>query len=332
MKVAAKTARNPAIDVLRGISILWIVGFWHLFDYTEAFPSYQNKMTFRATEVALGVFVLLSGYLLGDRKIEGRHSLLRFAGARFVRIYPPFIVAISLFYLCGLCGWEALAKSAVGISMFWPPNPPTLWFISMLLIFYAVAPALIFIARGRSMAGFTMICVGSTALLYLLSTFIDIRIAIYFPIFAAGIFLANKSGSESRPNVCLLVGLLVVAVLIPDEGSYGPQLTAASTSLFALSGALILFRAAKNVSKDTIPLFPLWAVLGFAGYFMYLFHRPVFNVMHRLYFPEQGALQIAYLILVCLPVVVVLSYFGQKVYDQSIVPLLSAPKGASGQV
>ncbi len=38
MQTEIKPQRNMAIDFIRAICILYIVGFWHLFNYTEAFP------------------------------------------------------------------------------------------------------------------------------------------------------------------------------------------------------------------------------------------------------------------------------------------------------
>jgi hypothetical protein len=35
--------RNIGIDFLRGISIVYIVGSWHMLNYTKAIPNYNNK-------------------------------------------------------------------------------------------------------------------------------------------------------------------------------------------------------------------------------------------------------------------------------------------------
>lgn len=56
--------KNVAIDLLRGLSIVYIVGFWHLFDLTSQFPGYKNAVTHNLTVIILSVFVFLSGYLL----------------------------------------------------------------------------------------------------------------------------------------------------------------------------------------------------------------------------------------------------------------------------
>jgi murein DD-endopeptidase MepM/ murein hydrolase activator NlpD len=42
--------RNLGIDLLRGLSILYIVGFWHLLGYTNAIPNYNNIVIIRHGE------------------------------------------------------------------------------------------------------------------------------------------------------------------------------------------------------------------------------------------------------------------------------------------
>ena len=47
------SARNSVIDLLRAACVLYIVGFWHLMTYTEAFPGYHNGVTTRLTVAVL---------------------------------------------------------------------------------------------------------------------------------------------------------------------------------------------------------------------------------------------------------------------------------------
>lgn len=65
--VAAIPARNTTVDFLRAVSVIWIVGFWHLIGYSPIREVGKNAVTLMATVAALGLFVLLSGYLQGGR-------------------------------------------------------------------------------------------------------------------------------------------------------------------------------------------------------------------------------------------------------------------------
>ena len=59
-----------SLDYLRSFSMLYIVGYWHLFNYTDAFPQYSNAVTYTMTLIVLGLFVLISGFLIGRREVK----------------------------------------------------------------------------------------------------------------------------------------------------------------------------------------------------------------------------------------------------------------------
>ena len=50
---------------MRAVSMLYIVGFWHLLDYTKVAGWHYNPVTYRLTVGALSLFVLISGFLTG---------------------------------------------------------------------------------------------------------------------------------------------------------------------------------------------------------------------------------------------------------------------------
>ena len=66
MKENKKPKINLTINLIRALSIMYIIGFWHLFNYTDAFFSYKNVITIRLTYIVLGVFYsAISGYFIG---------------------------------------------------------------------------------------------------------------------------------------------------------------------------------------------------------------------------------------------------------------------------
>jgi peptidoglycan/LPS O-acetylase OafA/YrhL len=131
--------RSFAIDFLKGISILYIAGYWHLFNYTKAFPLYQNVVTGRLLMVVLGLFVLISGYLIGAKADSNSKSgFLVFYVKRLLRIYPPFILFSLIFYLLNVGSGKKLFKTAALITMVFPPAANTLWFIAMIIVFYLI--------------------------------------------------------------------------------------------------------------------------------------------------------------------------------------------------
>jgi len=56
--------RQCGIDWMRGLSILFIVGYWHLLGYAHGIDHYKNGFTGRLTLVVLGLFIFLSGHLV----------------------------------------------------------------------------------------------------------------------------------------------------------------------------------------------------------------------------------------------------------------------------
>ncbi len=69
--------RKVPIDVMRAVSMLYIVGFWHLLDYTKVVTWHYNLVTYRLTVAALSLFVLISGFLTGrqDGGLAPRRNL-----------------------------------------------------------------------------------------------------------------------------------------------------------------------------------------------------------------------------------------------------------------
>jgi peptidoglycan/LPS O-acetylase OafA/YrhL len=68
---------------------------------------------------------------------------------------------------------------------------------------------------------------------------------------------------------------------------------------------------------------PLMAV-STASYFMYLFHRPIFHWLTPLgetLLPAGPVPQVAWLVGFCLPVIVVVSWLGQRAFDSLITSL-----------
>jgi peptidoglycan/LPS O-acetylase OafA/YrhL len=315
-----KNPRNVAIDLMRGTSVLYIVGYWHLFNYTNVFPGYINALTSRLTIIVLGVFVLISGYLIGAKEIPlNKNDILIFYRTRLLRIYPPFIVAIILFYILKISDGIALAKSAALISLFSPPAPPTLWFVTMIVMFYLIAPLLIKMS-SFSTSKYSLFCLLLIAVVYaFFMDSMDVRIAMYFPVFATGILLANHETLVSKLNIIFMALSLIVSIIISCN-SIAPLDKNILSMPLALFGSLLIFVFAVR-RKNEIGQHMIISVLSYASLFMYLFHRPLFKIFLDLHMPRSSTREILYLLTVCLPLIIAISWLGQKAYDRLIVYL-----------
>jgi peptidoglycan/LPS O-acetylase OafA/YrhL len=315
--------RNIGIDLLRGCCILYIVGFWHLMNYTDAFPGYSNKATNKITAIILGTFVFISGFLIGKKDLSlEKQNLLNFYKKRFVRIYPLYVFAIVLFWLFNISDAITSLKAILMISMFVKPAPFTLWFITMIFLFYVISPFLLKAIRTvkiRKLLLYYLLLNVLLIIYYFLTRKLDVRVMLYFPPYVMGMFLAQHKYNLDLTlrNKLLFCLLFIVSLLISFIKTPFNNLNILMEMPLVLTGAIFLFELGggrfqfSDGSKSTQFIF----ILSYVSFCMYLFHRPIYITLKILYFPEQWFAQISYLIFFCLPVVVFVSYLIQKTYD-----------------
>lgn len=197
-----RAGRSAVIDAFRLGGVLYIVGYFHLPWYVSYVPGIGNPLVKAAVVLALGLFVLVSGYLLGNTDRSGQW-VTRFYRRRFVRIYVPFVLTSIVFLAMSLEDLATFAKSIFLVAMFLPPPPLTLWFVTMIGLFYVLAPVLI--TASERPVGLLLIAAATMAALLIYHGLwrLDPRIAIYFPDFAAGIyFLAPRTAAFARRARC----------------------------------------------------------------------------------------------------------------------------------
>jgi surface polysaccharide O-acyltransferase-like enzyme len=320
-------ARNPALDALKAICMVYIVGFWHLFDYCAGADWHHNWLTYRLTVVALAVFMFISGYLVGRRG----DSISQFYLKRFVRIYIPFVAASLLFILVGYGDRVAALKGIFLISVFHGPSPYTLWFVTVLLVFILVAPILR--SARDSAPRFSFVAVPVLMLLILYQAYIgglDPRVIIYFPAFVAGVYL---SGRQLTGRWAFIIGIGAIFGLIIAERAPSGQLEFDySATGWAFFGAILIVLGLLRIMRDAKPIAFL-SFLSAAGYFAYIFHRVILRLLFNVLPPALFANQYAYLLGVVLPCLMWFSWILQRKYDRMIAArLFSLAAGAREQV
>ncbi|HYP03935.1 MAG TPA: acyltransferase [Cyanobium sp.] len=318
--------RSHAIDLLRALSILWIVGFWHLLGYAPAVDGYKNGLTHRITVVVLGLFVLIAGHLIGRAGIRSGADIVAFYQKRLIRIYPPYLLALLLYALCGLLEAGQFLPAALLVSSFGGDPPGTLWYIAMLVVFYLLAPFLLLL-RERLGAGIVAaaLLITVSMVLGVLVPQVDPRLFLYFPPFVVGLLVSSRLEPERLPGWALLLVLgLGVGGVLESLRHVGGRLDNDSTgSVLATLVPLALLVLAQRWLPRLHLIAPLMAV-STASYFMYLFHRPIFHWLTPLgetLLPEGPVQQVAWLVGFCLPVIVVVSWLGQRGYDSLVTSL-----------
>lgn len=314
---ARPDTRHMGVDFLRAVCILYIVGYWHLMNYTNAVPGYVNWFTEGLTYVALATFVFCSGFLLGRHEVKlDARGLWSFYRRRLLRIYPLYLLAALLFGLTGIASLAQVVDGLFLISMFDPPALPTLWFVTMIMVFYLIAPLLIrFAGRPAVAVLIGLAIVLSLIAVYLLVKHIDPRIVLYLPVFVLGILYRRQPAIGAfltRYQWWLLLLALVLLRLsrMGNIWSLNGALLAIPLTL-ASSAALFVFadRIASRLHGPTIAFF------AYASFGLYLFHRLVFKGAIALYFPQEGWSQVIYLMAIVLPISILVGYGMQRGYD-----------------
>lgn len=310
--------RIIGLDLLRVISILYIVGVWHLLGYAEPVPLYNNVYTYRLTWILLGTFTLISGYFVGGYDIK-RYGVLSFYKKKLFRLYPLYFLAIVLFAAAGIADLNTLIKAALGYSMFIRPAPPTLWFVTMLLVFYFFSPLFISVLKRNFwlycglygmimgiLAGYELI-----SKLYFNYYYLDVRLVVYLAPFMLGLYLAHHKNVSKLVKVLALCSLVLALLL--DSGEWGYNLLL-SIPMVALC-PLVLFDIFRKIKIKSDLCQSVVLFVSYASFCMYLFHRPVYLLLKKVYFPSDLPYQILYLIVVGVTLVIVISYIIQKGYD-----------------
>ena len=304
-----------SLEYLKAFSMLYIVGYWHLFDYTDSFPNYSNNLTCSLTVIILGLFVLISGFLVGT-SAKNSVRALDFYKKRMFRIYPLYALAVIIFYIFHMNDLETSIKSLFFITMYVGPSPATLWYITMLFLFYLLTPLLVrWVNKPAKFFGFTLFILGITFLLLVVGfESVDYRLLLYFPSFCMGVYcsyygVTNKVVNYKSALFLFFIWLCTFFINIDSE-----ILIQLKSTPLIISVSYLMFLIS-YINEKHFKKIKIISLLSYSSYAMYLFHRPIYSSLIRLYFPEKGELQILYLMFFCLIVIFTFSWFMQKFYD-----------------
>lgn len=313
--------RMLSIDIIRVISAFYIIGFWHLMNYVNGYTGYFNPYTARFTVITLSLFTFASGFFLGRRPMSlSTGDLANFYRKRLLRIYPPFVAAMACFFILRIVDLSTLGKSILLIATIWGPSPPTLWYICMISVFYIIAPLLIYF-RTKShtfiLSAFAVFFI-FLAIWFFFGT-LDTRMMIYFPSFVAGVYFAGRAEKFTTTFIALTGILTIVSAIIGQNTPTEVVETSMNSMPLAIFAALFItsvaIRCDAYLSGDWI------AQLSYATLFMYLFHRVVYRPVMYLFPSEDPNVRLLFALLVCFPIVVALSWIGQKIYDRLLTRL-----------
>ena len=279
------------LDIIKAFGILVVI-FVHMQNFLSAVVIPNFYLIEGLKFLGLACFMFASGYAIheNNRTLKDRGEILHFYKKRILRIYPLYIVALFVFFICfqvfglfppihySIAGWIAniLCLQVLLSPAFLEPIF-TLWFIGFIIIMYAIYP--LFSDNRGTIKKRILIAAGifiGLLIIHEALNIIDYRFFMYYFVFILGV--------------------------VASAGSHR---------------FLFIERPFSDHKRIAVPVI---TALAYASYCIYLFHMPVFAVTNVLIIGARlsGALQNAALIFLVIPALFCMCYYIQRSYDRLI--------------
>lgn len=330
---AKKMKRIVRYDYSRVICMIWVVGILHMSKYI-GFPIGNYKFEGYITGSVLATFFYISGRLSTRYHIRSFADGVNYIKHKLIAIFPLYILSIVLIVFTPVGNIHGISRqikmffcSATCINAFYPPMIMTMWFLTVLILFYLITP--IFLSDIKMK---WKICIALILYFILLTEYIfvktaDDRIVTYFPFYILGLLMNSDLEKKLLRIGYTFIAVIVLCIIayfsgiteLPRSVTLHIQLVLKLSFMFSLLGICEI--AAKYGNK-------IYRIVGFiasASTFAYLFHRQYYAIWEAFFNPFPYWL--AYLVI--FPTLIVLSYFGQKLYNRIVRQFNSVRKKPS---
>lgn len=317
--------RNIELDMARALCALYIVCFLHLQGYSPLHRWFSLEvMSYieQITSIALGCFTFISGLFLGKKGISSKADILYFYKRRLSRFYLMFFVAITSIYILSKFGgffWFPSFKyyivSLFGLSCF-TFNPPTFWFIEMLIMFYLATPIILYIKKKSSRFALVV----SIYAFFLICHYfhhMDFRVLVYYPVYIIGMITPLCWIERIKKNKNIVYGILslpifIISIMPPHYWSNVLFDTNVVYKIWlVLIGTFVIIMISSLLCKFSV-VGKIGSWLAYISMAAYLFHRHIYyfftlveNSFTSWWFDMLAALAVVFL-----------SYFIQKEFDK----------------
>ena len=328
--------REYRFDIARVICMTYIVTYVHLYEYI--YPHDQTATYFYVcvamAHACLGVFTFVSGYLLGKKYCfgqQGNVDVWKFYEKRLLRVIPLFIVASILLWLVDFNDADATLNGLLCISPFVNPKPRTTYYIPIILWCYLVTP----LVSRHGLKWRIWTCLSLMGLLVAARCVfpsIDPRMVFNVFFYFVGIVTAAcfdwKLNTSYGPAVKTIAGL-ALALLITAAIHFSLSSTSWQMVVGAI-GVLVILFVCEDMSKllfDTqntlqggVKSFAAKIIcwVSYASMACYMFHRFFYWLAERIWNPSEACVKWIYMVGLVFPVILVISYVIQKLYDSLV--------------
>ena len=329
--------REYRFDVVRVVCMTYLVAFFHLsgYVYPNGLTGVCHSLSMALAHASLGLFTFVSGYLLGRKYRFGQPESVgvwTFYKKRILRVFPLFVLASVALWLIGLNGARATLNGLLCISPFVNPVPLTMYYIPLILWCYLVTPLIS--RRGwrwRMFWGISLFVLLVVARILVPS--IDNRFVFNVFFYLVGIVSAPCFDWEfdSRIGMVFKASAVLGFVMLMLVMLYGPGLkgTVGQMAMGALGVFVILFicEAVSNLLFDNqlnrqhgfkATVCRLVSLVSYASMACYMFHRFFYWAAEKLWNPADTTVKWLFMAGIVYPIILVLSYAIQILYDNAV--------------
>lgn len=287
------------IDWLRGVAALLVVYFHFDLHVVHRYPdspvppgSFTDYFIFGHFDLgkfAVGVFFLISGFLIPATLAGPGATLRRYAIHRFFRLYPAYwlslLVFIAVEWVFGRSASIDWSNVAVNLTMlqkfFWVPDVVGVyWTLQIELIFYGVC-ALLFITdrlQQREMVVATALLAGLVCALIRYQTGILLPVALFIAValmFVGDSLRALVERRTSATRVSVLVAVVAVGLIPIALLAYRHEGIRYLLTYWAAMGAFIGVFAFRAQIERSVRTNRIGRWLADCSYSVYLLHGSV---------------------------------------------------------
>lgn len=312
-------SRVAHLDTMRTLSMLWVVSILHMCSSLQGMPVLTSKFSNCITITSLGSFTFLSGFFLAN-KVRSKQDIKAFYKARLLRFYPLYFLscvsmlcAQLLSHSSSMMTVRQFAFSIVGLGTIFGPSTITLWYFSMLMVFYAITPLFSMEYDTRKKV---IVFILSYLLLFASTKWFsgDERMLMYYPVYVASVFAGKKyrnyfltSTINVKQTLFAVLSFALACVLYQVIEQHTATIFVGI--IVAFCGAWLLFHLCRLISCSWVEKISL--VMSYASLVVYLFHSQMFWVCELIF--GKFTLPIAYGVV--LPLLFGGSWLVQKIYD-----------------
>jgi peptidoglycan/LPS O-acetylase OafA/YrhL len=275
-------------EILRAISVILLM-FSHSDIYSQTLFGVRLEPVGPYLRVFfLGSFFFMAGFLIQYSDKRHPRSLFEYLWSKFIRLIPPYWMALALFMIVlgytlkNMVFWVYFLNLQVIFSPTYVKQVLTLWYLSVLFV-YLIIYGFFLKRTTKSLIICLVIVFLGTYLLNLQYGLFDYRFFEYYLIFLCGFLLARyEDVYEKVVNSSMMMQFLLVIAGFILFGFFGfgyYEYTSWQYILVSDFHILTMIIFALRIFREGYLNWRIWGPISYASFFIYLFHRPIWEIM-----------------------------------------------------